>query len=93
MISARSPKCIHGTRGGVEHAASNCRTCPTDNAEYQRWCTFWDALPYAWRWDKPKPGAIVVYGHWEIRESGEPVNAEVVLSHLRGMAVTVVGLW
>ena len=91
-MSARSPDCIHDNRPeGQRHAASNCRTCPTDNPEYQRWCAFWDVLPYRWEWDAPKPGAVWFSGHWEVRESGEPVDAEVVLAHLRGMGVTVVG--
>jgi len=92
LVSARSPDCIHSEPGGVRHAASNCSTCPTDNAEYQRWCAFWDALPYVWCWDQPAPGAVLYSGHWEIRDTGEPVAYEAVLAHLRGMGVTVLGL-
>ena len=89
IISARSPKCIHDPDG--RHYASNCVNCPTDNVEYQRWCAFWDDVPYAWQLDEPKPGAMFRSGHWEIRDSGELVDDGVVLAYLRDMGVTVLG--
>ena len=94
IISAGSPDCIHirPSEGVRPSAASNCSTCPTDNLEYQKWCAFWDSLPYMWQWDAPKPGAIFYGGHWEIRETGEPVAEEIVRAYVHNMGVTVVGL-
>ena len=90
IISARSPDCIHSP-SDARQPASACITCPIDNPEYQRWCEFWDALPYAWQWDKPeRPGDRFYGGHWEVRATGERVTGDLVESHLRGMGVTVV---
>jgi hypothetical protein len=52
---------------------------------------FWEALPYMWVWDPPKPGARTFGGHWEVRATGEPATDATVQAHLRGMGVTVVG--
>ena len=94
MVSARSPDCIHDNRPeGRRQPASSCINCLGENAAYQRWCAFWDALPYVWQWDKPEPGALFFSGHWAVRETGERVVAEIVLAHLRGEGVTVVDTW
>ena len=88
IIHARSPKCIHDPDG--RQPASGCINCPTDNVEYQRWCAFWDALPYVWQWDEPKSDELLYSGHWEVRDTGERVDAGVVLAHTRAMGVTVI---
>jgi hypothetical protein len=91
IISVRSPDCIHDYAPvGSRQAASNCTTCPTDNVQYQRWCEFWDSLPYMWQWDPPKPDSFLIQGHWEERTTGIWVADAVVVDHLRSINVTVV---